>query len=148
MGSEKLASLYKRSEVVAVNSEEANRIIGANLTIPDLLEKLHGLGPKIVLVTDGREGAYLYDGAQKWHLPIYPDQKPPLQRTGAGDATSSTFAVYLSLGLSPIEALKRGVINARSVVQNIGAQRGLMTREEIEKTLTEAPPEFVAEKIS
>ena len=148
MGKEKLAAFYKRAEVIAVNAVEANRIIGANLTVPDLLQELHKLGPKIVLITDGRNGAYLFDGETSWHIPIYPDPRPPLQRTGAGDATSSTFAVYLSLGFSPVEALKRGVINARSVVQDIGAQRGLLTREKIEEILAKAPPEFVAEKIS
>lgn len=148
MGYEKLTNFYKRAEVVAVNATEANRIIGANLTIPDLLEKLHELGPRIVLITDGRDGAYLSDGETRWHLPIYPDPRPPLQRTGAGDATASTFASFLSLGHSPLEALKRGVINARAVVQDVGAQRGLLTREKIEKILTEAPPEFTAEKIT
>lgn len=146
-GIEKMAAFYKRAEVVAVNATEAGRIIGGTLTIPDLLSEMHKLGPKIVLITDGREGAYISDGSERWHLPIYPDARPPLQRTGAGDATTSTFVSFLSLGLSPIEALKRGHINARSVVQNVGAQKGLLTKEEIEKALKEAPPEFVADKI-
>lgn len=146
-GKEKYAALYERAEVVAVNAVEAERIIGAHLTIPNLLTEMHRLGPKIVLITDGRNGAYLFDGKEKWHLPIYPDPRPPLQRTGAGDAASSTFAIFLSLGLSPVEALKRGVVNARSVVQNVGTQKGLLGRDEIEKTLSDAPPEFVEEKL-
>ena len=148
MGKEKLAAFYKRSEAIAVNVSEASAIIGANLTIPDLLTELNKLGPKIVLVTDERNGACLFDGTDKWHLPIYPDSRPPLQRTGAGDATTSTLTAFLLLGYSPIESLKRGIVNARSVVQAIGAQKGLLTREEIEETLAKAPPEFSAEKIS
>ena len=147
MGLPKMAPFYKRAEVVAVNATEAGRIIGGTLTIPDLLSELQKLGPKIVLITDGREGAYLFDGEERWHLPIFPDAKPALQRTGAGDATTSTLAAYLSLGYSPVESLKRGHINARSVVQNVGAQKGLLNREAIEKSLAEAPPEFVAKKL-
>ncbi len=147
MGREKMETFYKRAELVAINTSEAKKIIGANLTIPDLLTEMSRLGPKIVLITDGRNGSYLFDGESRWHLPIYPDARPPLERTGAGDATTSTLVAYLSLGESPLEALKKGHINARCVVQEVGAQKGLLTREDIEETLAKAPPEFTAEKI-
>ena len=54
------------------------------------------LGPKIVVITDGQKGAYAYDGENMWQMPMYPDPAPPVDRTGAGDAFSSTFvAVWL-----------------------------------------------------
>jgi hypothetical protein len=40
-----------------------------------------------------------------------------------------------------------GAINSMSVVQEIGAQKGLLSREQIEAWLQKAPPEFKATKL-
>ena len=143
MGKEKLAGLYAIAEVVAVNKEEAERILEIGETgIKELLEKMRALGPKIALITDGTNGAYASDGAQVLKVPMYPDQSPPANRTGAGDAMTSTFVAALALGKSLEEALLWGPVNSMSVVQHIGAQKGLLTRAELEKLLTSAPAEY------
>lgn len=145
MGKEKLAALYRATELVAVNKEEAERILGLSETpIETLLEKLRALGPKIALVTDGPRGAYISDGATRLKSPMYPDPQPPIDRTGAGDATTSTIVVALALGKSLDEALLWGPVNSMSVVQEIGAQKGLLSRGALEKFLREAPPEYRA----
>ena len=78
-------------------------------------------------------------------VPMYPDPKPPLNRTGAGDATTSTFVIALSLGKSLSEALSWGPVNSMAVVQHLGAQKGLLTREALLKFLAEAPPGYRVE---
>jgi sugar/nucleoside kinase (ribokinase family) len=148
IGKEKLVALYKCTELVACNKEEAERILGIEETeIKLLLEKMHALGPKIVLITDGINGAYASDSIDMFKVPMYPDPKPPYDRTGAGDALSSSVVAALALGKSLKEALLWGPINSMSVVQEIGAQKGLLTRAEIEKYLTNAPAEYKVEKI-
>ena len=150
MGRENLAGLYAKTEVVAVNKEEAERILGLGLPagkagetdIRELLEKMRSLGPKIVLITDGINGAYVSDGAEAFEVPMYPDQKQPVDRTGAGDAMTATFVAALALGKSPAEALLWGPVNAMSVVREIGAQKGLLTRAELEQHLANAPEEY------
>lgn len=145
MGKEKLAELYAVSEIVAVNKEEAEEILGLGETdIKVLLEQMRTLGPKIVLITDGPQGAYAYDGSQMLKVPMYPDPKKPVDRTGAGDATTSTFVVALALGKSLAEALAWGPINSMSVVQEIGAQKGLLSREALLKYLEQAPADYKA----
>lgn len=144
LGKEALAPLYARSDLFFSNKEEAQRI----LDLPDehdmsaLLEHMRALGPKVVVITDGREGAYSYDGVKKLHVPMYPDQRAPFERTGAGDAFASTVAVALALGKPLEEALLWGPINSMAVVQEVGAQKGLLTREVLEKYLADAPPEY------
>ncbi|MCX6786517.1 MAG: carbohydrate kinase family protein [Candidatus Kaiserbacteria bacterium] len=146
MGKEKLSALYTRTELIACNKEEAERILVVGETdIKTLLEKMHALGPKIVLITDGVNGAYASNGEKIFKVPMYPDPKPPLDRTGAGDASTSSIVAALALGKSLDEALLWGPINAMSVVQEIGAQKGLLTRKTLEKFLTEAPAEFRVE---
>ena len=88
---------------------------------------MRSLGPNIVLITDGPNGAYAFDGTNMLKVPMYPDPKPPTNRTGAGDAMTSTFVVALGLGKSIQEALLWGPVNSMSVVQQVGAQKGLLT---------------------
>jgi len=148
MGGEKLSALYSRTELVACNKEEAETILNVGETdVHELLKMMHALGPKIVLITDGPNGAYASDGTQMLKVPMYPDPKPPLDRTGAGDASTSTIVAALALGKPLAEALLWGPINAMSVVQEIGAQKGLLKREAIEKYLSEAPAEYKVEQL-
>lgn len=143
MGKETLKEIYAHTEVVACNKEEAELILGLEETdIKKLLEDMRALGPKIALITDGPNGAYAYDGAEMLTVPMYPDPKPPYDRTGAGDAMTSTFVAALALGKSIKEALLWGPVNAMSVVQEIGAQKSLLTREALEKYLAEAPASY------
>ncbi|HUY62491.1 MAG TPA: carbohydrate kinase family protein [Candidatus Paceibacterota bacterium] len=148
MGKDKLAPLYRATELVACNKEEAERILEIGETdVKELLDKMHSLGPKLVLITDGPNGAYASDGSQKLKVPMYPDPKPPVDRTGAGDASTSTVVVALALGKPLEEALLWGPVNSMSVVQEIGAQKGLLSREAIEKYLAEAPASYAVEPL-
>jgi len=80
-------------------------------------------------------------------MPMYPDPAPPVDRTGAGDSFSSTFTTAIALGMTPAEALSWGPINSMSVVQHIGAQKGLLTREALLEFMADAPEEYKANKI-
>jgi 2-dehydro-3-deoxygluconokinase len=146
MGKEKLARLYALTELVACNKEEAERILEIGETdIKVLLEKMHSLGPKIVLITDGTNGAYASDGEKMYKVPMYPDPKPAFDRTGAGDAMTSSVVAAFALGKTLSEALLWGPINSMSVVQEIGAQKGLLMREQLEKYLVDAPANYRVE---
>ncbi|HEY5549937.1 MAG TPA: carbohydrate kinase family protein [Candidatus Saccharimonadales bacterium] len=143
-GAQRLRRIYVRSEILAVNRQEAAEIAGKRYEddIHELLDKLHELGPKIVLVSDGPKGAYASDGASRYKMPIYPDPKPPYDRTGAGDAFSSTFVAAVIRGADIAGALLWAPINAMSVVQKVGAQAGLLTDREIEHYLRIAPEDY------
>lgn len=142
-GKETLKGIYKRSDVFFCNKEEAQRILEADESdISKLLKAMAALGPKIVVITDGVKGAYSYDGKEMFFMRPYPDPKPPLERTGAGDAFSSTFIVALALGMDIRDALKWAPINPMSVVQQIGARAGLLTRKKLEEYLAKAPADY------
>ncbi len=144
MGKEKLQALYARAEIVACNKEEAESILGVGKTdMLTLLKEMRALGPKIALITDGQNGAYASDGTQMLKVPMYPDPKPPENRTGAGDAMTATFVVMLAQGKTLAEALRAGPVNSMSVVQYTGAQKGLLTSDALEKYLAEAPADYL-----
>ncbi|MEK7140859.1 MAG: carbohydrate kinase family protein [Patescibacteria group bacterium] len=152
LGKEKLARLYKRADIFFCNVEEARTILGSQAeNVLELSREINKLGPKIVAISDGPNGAYLYfkenNEYKLWKMPIYPDIAPPLERTGAGDAFSSTVVAALALGKSPLEALTWGPINSMSVVQEIGAQKGLLTKEKLLEYLTKAPADYKPKEI-
>jgi ribokinase len=149
LGAEKLKEIYARAEILFCNLEEAEIISGLqSKNVLELSKSIVALGPKIVSISDGPNGAYLYYNNELWHLPIYPDIAPPFERTGAGDAFSSTFTAALALGKSPLEAFTWGPINSMSVVQYVGAQKGLLTQEKLEEYLKNAPDNYKVRKIS
>jgi ribokinase len=148
MGATALASIYKKTNFFCCNLEESQKILGTELRdLPTLLAGIENLGPKIICITDGKNGAYLRFNGENYFMPIYPDQKAPYERTGAGDAFTSSFTAALILGLSPLEAIRWAPINSMNVVQYIGAQKGLLSRPEIERLLAAAPADYVPVKI-
>ncbi|GAC1571650.1 MAG: carbohydrate kinase family protein [Candidatus Saccharimonadales bacterium] len=147
-GAERLSKLYLRTEVLLLNREEAVQVSGGNYDdINDLLSRLHNIGPKIVVITDGPAGAYASDGSKRCKMPPYPDPAPPFERTGAGDAFAATFVAELIKGNTIEGALQRAPINSMNVVQHVGAQEGLLTDNQIGELLQRAPdwykPEYI-----
>ena len=129
LGAEELKDVYAAAEIFFCNKEEAQRILNSKETdIKMLLDGVRALGPTIAVITDGPVGAFASDG------------------TGAGDAFASTVTAMLAEGLPLPEALRRGPINSMSVVQYIGAQEGLLTREKLEEYLANAPMDYRLEE--
>lgn len=143
MGVERLKHLYARTEVLVLNREEAVLVGGGNYDdLHDLINKLHELGPKIVVVTDGPAGAFASDGENRYQMPLYPDPADPVDRTGAGDSFASTFVAALIKGNSIEGALQWAPINSMSVVQKVGAQAGLLTEKQLEEYLRDSPEDY------
>ena len=134
LGIEKLKYIYKRAEVFLCNKEEFQRILGVeekdNLI---LMKKMYEFGPKIIVLTDGVNGSFAFDGKNAWQMKAFVQES--YERTGAGDAFSSAFVSALFYGEKIEEALVWGSINAEFVVSKIGPQKGLLTKKEIEKQI-------------
>ena len=146
-GVERLKELYKRTEVLVLNREEAVIVTGGNYDdLHDLLNRMHGYGPKIVDITDGPDGAYASDGENRFKMPNYPDPGPPVERTGAGDSFASAFVAALAKGATLEAALLWAPINSMNVVQHVGAQAGLLTADEIDYYMRNAPANYHPER--
>ncbi len=146
-GAKRLKRIYARTELLALNREEAVEVAGGNHEdIHELFNRLHELGPKIIVISDGHAGAYASDGENRYKMPIYPDPKPPFERTGAGDAFTSTFVAAIMKGSDIQGALLWAPINSMSVVQQVGAQAGLLGTKEINSYLRSAPANYHPDK--
>lgn len=147
-GVERLSRLYARAEVVILNREEAVLVFGGDHSdIHDLLSRMHSAGIKIAVITDGPNGAYASNGEERYRMPLYPDPAPPVERTGAGDAFASTLVAALMNGENLVEALRWAPINSMNVVQHVGAQDGLLGRDQLFEYLRNAPDWYWPERI-
>ncbi len=140
LGVKKLASVLSVTDILFVNKEEGERLVGKKKTIPGLLRALARKGPKTVVVTNGRKGSHCLHDGNIYNAGLL--ESTVVERTGCGDAYASGFLAATIKGLGPEDAMKWGSANAASVVEHVGSQRGLLTASQLTRTLAEHP-EFV-----
>ncbi|MBI3283121.1 carbohydrate kinase family protein [Candidatus Curtissbacteria bacterium] len=137
--------ILEHCELLIVNMEEAKTILEVDPREAgdpkDLLCRLLLLGPKNAVITGGAEGSFATDGARNFKLGIFPTQV--IDKTGAGDAYSSGLVAALHYSLPLSEAMVWGTINASHEIQEVGTQKGIMNKEDLERH-RKAVPEFVA----
>ncbi|HEX7460277.1 MAG TPA: PfkB family carbohydrate kinase, partial [Acidimicrobiales bacterium] len=133
--------LFRRSTVVVCNREEAALLTGEPPGSDPvvLLDRMLALGPEQVVITDGSSGAYGSDGTVYLVVPVFPDDGPVVDRTGAGDAFAATLVAGLASGLPLDRAMARAPVNSMRVVQHVGSQAGLLDDGTLEALLSAAP---------
>src|SRR5436190_4810187 len=111
---------------------------GHEMSLVGFFAALRRLGPRYVVVTDGRHGAFLGTKDAIMYCPVL---KTKVAGTaGAGDAFKATFTAYVAMGRPAEEALRAAAINAGSVVGPVDTQTGLLSREGIDRRLAEGKP--------
>ncbi len=132
-----LFQLIKNAQLIFVNKEEAIKITENSHEIHHLATALWKLGPKQVVITDGANGSYGFDGEQLYYCPIYPAKLKEM--TGSGDGFATGYMGALMNGLNMPGALRWGAINGASVVEHVGPQAGLLTTAQIKQRLKKRP---------
>ncbi|MBS3096238.1 carbohydrate kinase family protein [Candidatus Woesearchaeota archaeon] len=131
-GSRYLSHIISRTELLVLNKEEACLLVG-NDSMGGLLLKLKSLGPRIVVITDGKNELYVADEDY-----IYSAKPPPVKRvdtTGAGDAFASSFLSGIIRKNDVEFAIRLGIANALSVIMHYGAKNILLTYNEAMKEM-------------
>lgn len=122
-----------------VNLEESKILLGhetsENIPVKKLLKGLADLGPKMIVITDGAEGSYGYDGEKYYKLGIF--EAKLIEMTGAGDGFATGTLAGLFYGKNLAEAMRWGAANGASVVEQIGPQAGLLTYNQMQEKLKE-----------
>lgn len=134
-----LFELLHHTAVLFLNTSEARTLLKEKeeTSIHQLISQLYELGSKYVVVTDGKNGAYAFDGETIAFAPAFPGTY--VEGTGAGDAFSSGFLGALMYGHDHKTALAWGSVNAASVIGSVGPTKGLLSQTEIKKRLHERP---------
>lgn len=138
-GIKKNPKLLALTELFIVNKEEAKRVLGKDdgeeMTIKKLLKDIADLGPKMVVITDGLEGSFGFDGEQFYCIKSFPANL--VETTGAGDAYATGCLSGLFYGKTLPEAMRWGAANGAAVVEDIGPQAGLLTCNQMQERLKE-----------
>lgn len=120
---DKLKAILKDIEVLCLNKEEMQSVIGEG-SLEELVRKGLELCP-VVIVSDGPRGVCASDGRTMVKAGMY-EEVPVIDRTGAGDAFASGFLSVWSRGGSLRDAVIFGSANSTSVVGRIGAKAGIL----------------------
>lgn len=131
-GQEWLKPYLEKTEILLANREECQEIAKFSDSFgkeKELIQALVALGPKRVVVTDGRNGSYGFDGEKYYRLGILPVEV--VSRTGAGDATSTGVLAAIIKGKTMGEVMLWGMLNSTSVIGHIGPQPGLLYERDI-----------------
>lgn len=138
MGAAKLGGIYKHTEILFLNREEAQLVTGEkSRDIKKLSKAMHELGAKIAVITDGRDGSYASDGKNIWFVDHFP--APRVEATGAGDAYGTGFTAAIFHGKSIPEAMVWGTVNGGNVALHVGPHAGLQTVKQIQDWIKKHP---------
>lgn len=137
-----LRKFLKKTRVICLNKDEAIELVLSIRAYKDrkksffnninnLLKVIYSLGPDMVLITDGKKGATLYNGENVYKQGIIKEKKMA-DTTGVGDAFNSSFIAGLEIYSGDIKkSLFLAASNASSVVASFGAQNGLLNNKNI-----------------
>ncbi len=134
-GKKSIENVLLITDVLFVNKEEAMTILNPSAdgsNIDELLRSLRKIGPKIAVITDGENGSYAIDEKGNTSRKGVVETQV-IEKTGAGDAYSSGFLSAL-INNKPINnAMDWGARNSASVINKVGAQAGLLHKNNLGK---------------
>ncbi|MBL7054455.1 carbohydrate kinase family protein [Candidatus Woesearchaeota archaeon] len=131
-GQDYLKNILKNTEILILNKEEAELLVGSS-GIKNMLRKLAGLGPNIVVITNGKKGVFAFDN--KYIYSAKANNIKVIETTGAGDAFASSFLSGIIKKNNIEFAIKLGMTNAESVITYHGAKNNLLTYKEALKIM-------------
>lgn len=160
-GAKYFSKILKTAQIVLMNKEEASLVTKIQVRpdtkeekfslceihpdIVSMLQQLRCDSNAIVTITDGKNGAYCFDGEYIYKCPQFP--AIVTSTLGAGDAFASTFCATMDKYNWDIEkSLKFATVNSASVCEHFGAQEGFLTFDEIEEKL-KSKEDFKVKKI-
>lgn len=133
-----LNEIIEKTDYIFLNKEEAELILygkelditfggGNDNIIKKLLFGIKSIGAKNVIITDSLNGSFVYDENNVlYKSPII--KVEVIEKTGAGDGFTAGFLGAILNNLTISDACIWGTINASSVITQIGAQKGLLSK--------------------
>jgi sugar/nucleoside kinase (ribokinase family) len=135
-GAQKLSRWLKQTDALILNEDETKELVFSagkkikNLKTRDLTAIAQKLGPEVMVVTVGKKGAYAADEKKIYFQKPCPSKVVNI--TGAGDSFAAGFVSSLFYQPSNLsQALLWGSKNSASVINSVGAQKGLLSKRQI-----------------
>src|SRR5690606_25814424 len=121
-----LLNVINKVDVITINDEEARQLTG-EYSLVVAARKIHGMGPKYVVIKKGEHGALLFHKNNIFFAPALPLEEV-FDPTGAGDTFAGGFSGYLAqTGNFSFDSLKNAVIHGSNLacfcVARFGTER-------------------------
>lgn len=133
-GKDALKNVLAATNLLLVNRQEGEELLDypqGQKSVEEIIKKLQELGPKIVVITDGKNGSFVIDEKKNMFKKGIVETKV-VEKTGAGDAYSSGFLSATVSG-KPIDlAMEWGTKNSASAIGRVGATAGLLYKNDLE----------------
>lgn len=127
--------LIPLADVLIVNEQEAIELAGRREgDWGSVASALAAIGPPIVILTLGAEGALVWANGSGQTFPTIPVEV--VDTTGAGDAFCGAFAAFFSETGDPFSAASKAVVAGSLAVTRAGAQPSIATLDEIEEAFS------------
>lgn len=135
----KILDIISNVEIIFINKDEAIEIVSGMKqdTVIEFLENeeyllkvLFRLGPEIVVITDGENGAWCFNGEKIVRGKAL--KRDVIDTTGAGDAFTSGFLAAYIKNIDIETSMKWGIANSSSSISEYGGQKGLLNESDIE----------------
>ena len=134
--------IYPLCDYITPNETEAATLTGVPVTSVDdarrAAEAFLALGVGTALITLGDKGALLHGKGFSQHVPAL-HAGTVVETTGAGDAFNGGFAVALSRGMNPPDAVRFGCAVAAISVTRPGTAPSMPRLAEVEALLSSVP---------
>ena len=134
-----LLEVIKRVDVITINDEEARQLSG-EYSLVKAAAKIHGLGPKYVVIKKGEHGALLFHNKEVFFAPALPLEEV-FDPTGAGDTFAGGFAGFITQSENiSFNNMKQAIIQGSNLasfcVEKFGTERMQeLKREEVQERL-------------
>ena len=136
IANKELKHLIKRVDLFCINFNEAIALSGQNGSdINEMSKAILDLGPKSLIIKDGKKGSYFFDSNNQFSIKAYP-VKEVIDTTGAGDAYIGGLLMGKMNSMSILDSMKIGAVTASFCIEGIGVD-GLLkiTSDEFDKRL-------------
>lgn len=128
-------------DLICPNESEAATLVGHAIASLDdarqAARRLHELGAKQVVITLGKQGALLFDGAET--VLVEPYRVTVADSTAAGDAFAGALAVFWAETNDLVRAVQLANAAGALAASRAGAQPSIPTRDEIESLGSSQP---------
>lgn len=131
IANKQLKALLKRVDLFCINFNEARAITDMDgLNLIDMAKSILDLGPKSLIIKDGKNGSHFFDSKNNFSIKAFPVNKV-IDTTGAGDAFIGGILRGKMNGLNIFESMKIGAVTASFCIEGVGVD-GLCAMEELE----------------
>ena len=143
-GMEVLGECVRLSTLLICNKQEGEMLVGKG-DRAQICRRLKQAGAEIVCITEGSYGASLLYADTIYHIDSQATQV--VETTGAGDCFASTLLSGLIHELSPKKSLIRASVHAEELIRHVGAQQGLLSKEELDKRVQQSTHTIICERV-